>query len=293
MPELPEVETVRRGLEPHLVGATLQRVEARRPDLRFPLPQGFAERLTAQRILTLERRAKYLIAQLSNADCLIMHLGMTGRFTLVEKGAGTTLGDYVYETGADPRHDHVVFHLSTGAHVIYNDPRRFGFMLLIPASEREAHPLFRSLGAEPLGGELTAGYLARRALGKKVNLKTFLMDQRIIAGVGNIYASEALWRAGLKPERPAGTIADARGRPNDRAHALVPAIRSVLEDAIRAGGSTLKDYRNADGGEGAFQENFAVYDRAGERCARPACGGTIRRKVICGRATFACSRCQR
>lgn len=293
MPELPEVETVRRGLEPHLVHATLKRVEARRADLRFPLPQGFAERLEGQRILSLERRAKYLIAQLSNAQCLIMHLGMTGRFTLVAKGKGETLGEYVYDTGADPRHDHVVFHLSNGADVVYNDPRRFGFMLLIADSERDAHPLFRHMGTEPLGSGLTAEYLARRAHGKKVNLKTFLMDQRIVAGIGNIYASEALWRAGLKPGRAAHTLADARGRPTERAHALVPAIRTVLEDAIRAGGSTLKDYRNAGGGEGAFQESFAVYDRDGAPCARTGCGGRIRRSVISGRATYACSRCQR
>lgn len=293
MPELPEVETVRCGLAPHLERATLSRVETRRAGLRFPFPDQFAERLKGKRVLSLERRAKYLVALLSNGDCLIMHLGMTGRFSVVTRGAGETLGDYVYDTGADPAHDHVVFHLSSGRQIVYNDPRRFGFMLLIPQQERDTHPLFRHLGVEPLSDDLTADYLAKRAAGKKVNLKAFLMDQRIIAGLGNIYASEALWRAQLKPDRPARTLADGKGGPNDRTHALVAAVRSVLADAIRAGGSTLHDYRNADGGSGAFQEAFAVYDRGGQACSRAGCGGIIARKVHSGRATFYCPRCQR
>ena len=305
MPELPEVETVRRGLEPVLVGACIVRVEARRPDLRFPLPERFSERLAGVRVTGLERRAKYLIAGLSSGEALVMHLGMTGRFT-VAYGAGddrsarnntgaqlSTPGAYVYDTNSDARHDHVVFHLSGGARVVYNDPRRFGFMLMMAEAERLDHALFRNLGSEPLGETLTPAYLAKRAWGKKVNLKAFLMDQRIVAGLGNIYVSEALYRAGLSPNRAAATLADRRGGATDRAHRLVPAIRSVLEQAIAAGGSTLRDYRDAEGRSGAFQESFAVYDRAQSPCERKGCGGTIKRIVHSGRATFYCSKCQR
>lgn len=298
MPELPEVETVRRGLEPALVGRRILRVEARRPDLRFPLPERFCERLSGITITGLERRAKYLVAGLSNGDALVMHLGMTGRFTISEKtnGAGATAyqpGAYVYESGADPKHDHVVFHLSGGGRVVYNDPRRFGFMVMMPEAERGAHALFRDLGSEPLGDALTPEYLAARSRGKRVNLKAFLMDQRIVAGLGNIYVSEALFHARLSPDRCAASLIDRRGRPTVRAERLVPAIKSVLEQAIAAGGSTLRDYRDADGKAGAFQEAFAVYDRDGAACLRSGCGGTVKRRVHAGRATYACGRCQR
>lgn len=293
MPELPEVETVRRGLLPHLEQATLKRIETRRRDLRFPFPPDFARRLEGQRVAKLERRAKYLLAELSSGDVLLMHLGMTGRFTVVEGGNGNLLGAYVYDTGADPAHDHVIFHLKSGRQIVYNDPRRFGFMVIVAAGEREAHPLLRHLGVEPLSGDLTAAYLARRAAGKKVNLKAFLMDQRIVAGLGNIYASEALWRARLKPDRLARTLAAKSGAPTERSAALAEAIKSVLQDAIRAGGSTLRDYRSADGSSGAFQESFAVYDRDGDACVRRGCGGIVRRKVHSGRATFYCPVCQR
>ncbi len=305
MPELPEVETVRRGLAPVLVGARITRVEARRPDLRFPLPERFGERLTGTTVMGLERRAKYLIARLSSGEALVMHLGMTGRFTIAAKDHNTTPdvyvpGAYVYGTGTgtDPKHDHVVFHLSGGrlaeaASVVYNDPRRFGFMLMMPEAEREAHALFRNLGTEPLGGALTPDYLAGRARGKKVNLKAFLMDQRIIAGLGNIYVSEALYRAGLSPNRKAASLAGRKGRATDRAARLVLAIQSVLEQAIAAGGSTLRDYRGADGRSGAFQESFAVYNRAGSACSRPDCCGVIKRTIHAGRATYSCSSCQR
>jgi formamidopyrimidine-DNA glycosylase len=291
MPELPEVETVRRGLAPVLVGRRISDVETRRPDLRFPLPDRFAERLAGQTVTALERRAKYMIAALSGGEELVMHLGMTGRFTIVTGDEATVPGSYVYDTGADPKHDHVVLHIAGGARIVYNDPRRFGFMMLMPAADRRLHALFRGLGAEPLGDEMTAAYLARRALAKKVNLKAFLMDQRIIAGLGNIYVSEALHRAGLSPDREAGTLADRRGQPNARTHALVAAVRDVLTEAIAAGGSTLRNYRHADGSAGAFQETFAVYDRTGARC--PRCGGEIRRAVHQGRATFHCPKCQR
>ncbi|MEQ1653337.1 MAG: bifunctional DNA-formamidopyrimidine glycosylase/DNA-(apurinic or apyrimidinic site) lyase [Hyphomicrobium sp.] len=293
MPELPEVETVRRGLEPVLVGAKVSRVEARRPDLRFPLPERFAARLEGQTIERLERRAKYLVAVLSGGEVLVMHLGMTGRFTIEAGRDAELLGDYVYATGADPKHDHVVLHLGGDMRVVYNDPRRFGFMVMMAEADRAQHALFKSLGAEPLGSELTAAYLAKRAFMRKVNLKTFLMDQRNVAGLGNIYVSEALHRAGLSPDRAARFLSDKRGEPTDRAHALVPAITSVLEQAIAAGGSTLKDYRHADGEKGAFQEAFAVYDRADAPCVRAGCAGRIRKTVHGGRATYACSVCQR
>lgn len=293
MPELPEVETVRRGLAPVLVGRRVSGLDARRPDLRFPLPEHFRERLVGQKITGLDRRAKYLIVGLSGGEDLVMHLGMTGRFTVVHDGRAEQPGEYVHETGPDPAHDHVVLRLSGGAQVIYNDPRRFGFMVMMPHAERAEHPLFRKLGAEPLSGELTADYLARRAQGRKANLKAFLMDQHVVAGLGNIYVSEALFQAGLSPNRAASTLANRNGRPTAKAKMLVAAIKSVLESAIEAGGSTLRDYRNAHGKKGAFQERFAVYNRAGQRCLKPGCGGTIKRVVHSGRATFYCPRCQR
>jgi formamidopyrimidine-DNA glycosylase len=293
MPELPEVETVRRGLAPVLVGSRVSGLDARRPDLRFPLPEHFRERLVGQKIIRLERRAKYLIAGLSGGEDLVMHLGMTGRFTIIHDGGVDRPGDYIHETGPDPTHDHVVLHLSDGTRVIYNDPRRFGFMVMMAHAERPEHALFRKLGAEPLSEELTAEYLARRAVGKKVNLKAFLMDQHVVAGLGNIYVSEALFRAGLSPDRSAQTLANSRAGPTEKVRKLVVAIKSVLESAIEAGGSTLRDYRNADGKKGAFQDRFAVYDREGESCVKPGCGGTIRRAVHAGRATFYCPRCQR
>jgi formamidopyrimidine-DNA glycosylase len=297
MPELPEVETVRRGLVPLMVGQRIARVEARRPDLRFPLPDQFNARAAGQTVDSLERRAKYLIARLSGGDALVMHLGMSGRFSIVRaraaQAAHETLGAYIYDTGADPKHDHVVIHFDDGVRVVYNDPRRFGFMLLIPQAELAGHALFHKLGAEPLGADMSAEYLATRARGKAVNLKSLLMDQRVIAGLGNIYVSEALHRAQLSPNRKARSLADRRGAPTERAIRLVPAIQSVLEQAIRAGGSSLRDYRQADGSTGAFQEAFAVYDRAGAACVRPGCGGTIQHAVHTGRSTYYCSRCQR
>lgn len=292
MPELPEVETVRRGLAPVLVGSRVARIDARRPDLRFPLPERFGERLAGQDIVGLERRAKYLIATLSSGEDLVMHLGMTGRFSVVHKDFIHRPGEYIHETGPDPAHDHVVLHLSDGTQVIYNDPRRFGFMVMMPHAERPEHALFRKLGAEPLSDELTADYLVRRALGKKVNLKAFLMDQHVVAGLGNIYVSEALFQAGLSPDRVASTLANRRGGV-EKAEKLVASIKDVLQRAIQAGGSTLRDYRNADGKKGAFQERFSVYDREGAACLTPGCRGEIRRAVHAGRATFFCRRCQR
>jgi formamidopyrimidine-DNA glycosylase len=292
MPELPEVETVRRGLLPVLVGQRIKRVVANRLDLRFPLPERFNDQLAGQTILRLERRAKYLIAVFDSGNALVMHLGMTGRFTIEQNSHQTALGEYVFASGADVRHNHVELYTASGARVIYNDARRFGFMLLMPEDTRAGHALFKNLGAEPLGDDLTPEYLSAKAHGKKVNLKAFLMDQRMIAGLGNIYVSEALFRAGLSPDRAAYTLSGMRGKARERSGNLVAAIRSVLSDAIAAGGSTLKDYRHADGASGAFQEKFSVYDRAGQPCVRKFCTGRVLRAVHGSRATFYCSKCQ-
>jgi len=288
MPELPEVETVMRGLVPVMAGARILRVEQRRADLRFPFPLRMAERLAGRRIASLGRRAKYILFHLDKDEVLVAHLGMTGRFT-INKAATAA---FTHEAGGDLAHDHVVFHLAGGAAVTFNDARRFGYMDLLRTGELATHRFFADLGVEPMSDDFTPGYLAARAAGRKVDLKAVLLDQHVIAGVGNIYASEALWRAGLKPERMAATLADRAGRPNARAVALTAAVRSVLADAIAAGGSSLRDYVQASGELGYFQKAHAVYDRTGQPCRREGCGGTVRRSVQSGRATFHCPRCQ-
>jgi formamidopyrimidine-DNA glycosylase len=295
MPELPEVETVRLGLEPVLTGRSFVRVEQRRPDLRFPLPERFAQRLTGRRVLRLDRRAKYILVHLDREEVLAMHLGMTGRL-IVSNGGGArdlTLGQYVYEHGKDAKHDHLVFTMSGGAVVTYNDARRFGYMTLIPESDLAQDAFFAGLGVEPLSDGLNAAYLAKRALGRKADLKAFLMDQRIVAGLGNIYVCEALFRAGLDPWKPASRLATKTGKPTPAAERLASEIKAVLTDAIRAGGSTLRDYKRADGTSGLFQNEFAVYGREEAPCTRPGCRGTVRRKVQGGRSTFYCAVCQR
>jgi formamidopyrimidine-DNA glycosylase len=294
MPELPEVETVRRGLEPVFVDALFDRVEQRRADLRFPFPEGFAQRLTGRRILSLGRRAKYLLAHIEGGEVLIMHLGMSGRFTIARAGANAQRpGEFLRAAGGHARHDHVVFSMSNGATVTYNDARRFGFMLLASEGGLEGHRLMQGLGVEPLGAELTPVHLATRCRGKQTSLKAALLDQRIIAGLGNIYVCEALFRAGISPRRSEGSLALRSGRPGTRAVRLVPEIKAVLEDAIAAGGSSLRDHRTPHGELGYFQHSFAVYGREGLECARPGCGGTVRRIVQGGRSTFLCPRCQR
>jgi formamidopyrimidine-DNA glycosylase len=300
MPELPEVETVRAGLEPVLRGRRFVRVEQRRKDLRFPLPERFAERLTGRRVKGLGRRAKYILVHLDGAEVLAMHLGMTGRFIVRLpassphlRGEGIQLGEYEHEHGKDARHDHLVFTLSGGAVVTYNDARRFGYMTLIPERQLEQDAFFAGLGVEPLGDGLDPAFLARRALGKKVDLKAFLMDQRIVAGLGNIYVCEALFRAGLSPRKPASRLATGTGKPTPAAGRLVREIKAVLTDAIRAGGSTLRDYKQADGSIGRFQNEFAVYGREGAPCLKPGCRGTVRRRTQGGRSTFYCPACQR
>jgi formamidopyrimidine-DNA glycosylase len=295
MPELPEVETVRRGLQPALEGATIERLELRRSGLRFPFSPRFAARLKGRRIAALGRRAKYLLAELDNGTILLMHLGMSGSFRIETEGEKDVkpVADAAvyYKRGKLEAHDHVVFHLKGGTRVVYNDPRRFGFMLLIPPKRFDAHPMLADLGFEPMGAELSAEALAPRFAKRAAPLKGILSDQRVIAGLGNIYVCEALWRARLSPKRAAGTLVRADGTPTARLVRLIDAVRAVIADAVEAGGSSLRDYVQANGERGLFQHRFCVYDREGKRCPRG--DGTIRRIVQSGRSTFYCPACQR
>lgn len=288
MPELPEVETVRRGLAPAIVGARFVEIDQRRPDLRFPFPERFAERLGGRRVEELGRRAKYLLAILDDANVLVMHLGMSGSFRI---GDGAVGAEHV--RAKDAVHDHVVFYLSNGARITYNDPRRFGFMQLVPENELGGYPLFAGIGVEPLGDAFGGALLAQLFAGRSVSLKAALLDQRLIAGLGNIYVCEALHRAGLSPRRPAATLARQNGTATKRAHRLAASIRQVLEEALAAGGSSLRDHRRIDGTLGLFQHAFRVYGRTGAPCLRAGCGGRVARIVQSGRATFFCGRCQR
>jgi formamidopyrimidine-DNA glycosylase len=293
MPELPEVETVRRGLAPAMEGARFTRVEQRRADLRFPFPENFAKRLKGRTVQVLDRRAKYLMALLDDGEVLAMHLGMSGRFSIEHKGSTAVPGEFVHEAGGDAKHDHVVFTMSNGAVIRYNDARRFGYMALIEPGGIGEHPLFKGLGVEPLSPALTPEFLARRASGRAQPLKAFLLDQRVIAGLGNIYVCEALYRAALSPFRPASVLATKAGAPSAAGRKLTEAIREVLTDAIAAGGSSLRDYRQADGSLGYFQHTFCVYGREGQVCQRKGCGGMVERVVQNGRSTFYCPACQK
>lgn len=294
MPELPEVETVRRGLEPVLVGNAFARVEQRRPDLRFPLPARFSERLTGRAIESLDRRAKYLLARLDDGQVLIVHLGMTGRFIVDAPGSPEQgPGGFVHGQDAASKHEHIVFHLGDGATVRYSDVRRFGIMDLVPSATLDSHALFKGLGIEPLGEGLNAAWLAAKLKGKTAPIKAALLDQRLIAGLGNIYVCEALHRAGIAPLKRAGLLATKTGRPTEKTTALVQSIKSVLNDALRSGGSSLRDYRHTDGGLGYFQHSFRTYGREGEPCPGDACDGTVRRIVQGGRSTFYCPICQK
>jgi formamidopyrimidine-DNA glycosylase len=291
MPELPEVETVRRGLEPAMSGARIAALELRRKDLRFPFPDDFAAQVASSTVTGLSRRAKYLLIHLDNGKTIIAHLGMSGSFRIVDGGEEATPGEFHHERGKQGIHDHVVFRLERGGKpvsVIYNDPRRFGFMHLARDHDLAAHPSMSGLGLEPLGNEMSGASLASLFKGKAAPLKAALLDQRLIAGLGNIYVCESLWRTGLSPLMAAGALV---AMP-EVAGQLASNIRAVLSEAIEAGGSSLRDHRQADGTLGYFQHRFAVYDREGETCTRPGCSGTIGRLVQSGRSTFFCDVCQ-
>ena len=289
MPELPEVETVKRGLEPVLKGHKIERVETRRAGLRFPFPKGFAERLSGARVHALSRRAKYILADLDNGFSLIVHLGMTGRFTVLSPKGVSNLGEFYFEAGAGESangpHDHVVIHLEEGVRLVYSDPRRFGMMDVVETNAIGQHRLLKDIGVEPLGNELSAAYLVQKFKGKAAPMKAALLDQRIIAGLGNIYVCEALFRARLSPKRKAGSV------KLERLEELVRHIRDILNEAILAGGSTLQDFQSTNGEQGSYQQRFSVYDREGEAC--PHCGKPIKRLVQSGRSSFYCSSCQK
>lgn len=283
MPELPEVETVRRGLAPVMEGGVIAHAAVNRPDLRWPFPERMAERLAGQRVERLRRRSKYILADLSGGETLLIHLGMSGRMLV----SGDPLGRFVHDHPAPEKHDHVVLDMEGGARITFNDPRRFGAMDLMPTGQEGAHKLITHLGPEPLGNAFPEAYLVAALRGKKTPVKAALLDQRIVAGLGNIYVCEALYRARIHPARLCHRISAAR------IAGLVPIIRQVLDEAIAAGGSSLKDYRRADGELGYFQHSFDVYGREGAPCRTPDCGTPIRRIVQSGRSSFYCPQCQR
>ena len=283
MPELPEVETVRRGLAPVMEGHVIARAEVNRPDLRWPFPPDMAARLTGQRVDRLRRRSKYILADLSGGETLLIHLGMSGRMIV----SGDPLGRFVHDHPAPEKHDHVVLHMDSGARITFNDPRRFGAMDLMPTDGAEAHRLLAVLGPEPLGNAFDESHLVAAFKGRNTPVKSALLDQGIVAGLGNIYVCEALFRGGISPLRKAGRIAAPR------VAALVPIIRQVLTEAIDAGGSSLRDFRQADGELGYFQHNFDVYGREGQACRRDGCSGRVRRVVQSGRSSFYCPACQK
>jgi len=294
MPELPEVETVCRGLTEVMEGRRFRTVAVNRPDLRIPFPDGFAARLAGRRIAALNRRAKYILVHLDDGEVLIMHLGMSGRFTIGPTGGARAVGSFVHAGGvAGGPHDHVVFDLDDGCRVVYSDPRRFGLMTLCPAADLADHPLLRHLGVEPLGNELTGAWLGAALEGRRTSLKAALLDQKVIVGVGNIYACEALFRARLSPQREAASLGGRGKVARRRAEDLVAAIRAVLADALAAGGSSLRDYVRTDGELGYFQHSFAVYDREGVPCPRDGCRGVVKRIVQSNRSTFYCPSCQK
>lgn len=283
MPELPEVETVRRGLAPVMEGQVIARAQVNRPDLRWPFPAGMAARLSGQTVLGLRRRSKYILADLSSGETLLIHLGMSGRMLV----SGDPLGQFVHDHPAPEKHDHVVLDMDTGARVTFNDPRRFGVMDLIATPVADTHKLLAKLGPEPLGNAFSESYLTSALAGKNTPVKSALLDQRIVAGLGNIYVCEALYRARISPKRRACAIS------KQRVSILVPVVRDVISDAIEAGGSSLRDFRRTDGELGYFQHRFDVYDREGSNCRSDGCEGQIKRVVQAGRSTFYCPLCQR
>lgn len=289
MPELPEVETVRMGLEPALKGHRFTSVETRRGGLRIPFPPRFTERLKGRKVKRLWRRAKYLLADLDSGETLVVHLGMSGRMSVYAEGRTHKFGQYVYKTAPPDagrgKHDHVVMETDAPARIVFTDHRRFGLMTLVETEKLDQDKLFKGIGPEPLSDDCDAKYLSEALKGKKTPIKSAILDQRVIAGVGNIYACEALYHAHISPKRLAG-----RASP-EQARALLQAIKKVLRDAIKAGGSSLRDYAHTDGELGEFQHHFAVYDREGRPC--PRCAGTVKRITQAGRSTFYCPKCQK
>ena len=292
MPELPEVETVRRGLTPVMQGQVIARADINRPDLRWPFPPQMAQRLSGQTVLNLRRRSKYILVDLSSGETLLIHLGMSGRMLISGdpsslRAAYAKTGKFVHDHPATEKHDHVVLYMENGARITFNDPRRFGAMDLMDTATAEQHPLLAKLGPEPLGNSFHAAHLIAALRARNTPIKSALLDQRIVAGLGNIYVCEALFRARISPKRKAGRISAPR------VTALVPIIRDVLAEAIEAGGSSLRDFRQADGELGYFQHSFDVYGREGEPCRTKSCPGVIRRIVQSGRSSFYCVQCQR
>jgi formamidopyrimidine-DNA glycosylase len=289
MPELPEVETVRLGLLPVMEGHVLTDVETRRGDLRVPFPKDFVGRTRGRKVKKLWRRAKYLLADLDSGETLVIHLGMSGRMSVYSHGKQRRIGSYVYDKAPEGagtgKHDHVVFETDAPARIVFNDHRRFGLMALVNTAKLDEDKLFKGIGVEPLSEKFNIAYLAKALEGKKTPIKSALLDQRLIAGLGNIYVCEALFRAGISPKRLAGAIARERLPP------LVTAIKKVLKDAIAAGGSTLRDHAQATGDPGNFQHHFLVYGREGKPC-KLGCKGTVKRIVQAGRSTFYCPKCQ-
>lgn len=294
MPELPEVETVRRGLAPVMEGSKIDRLQLNRADLRFPFPDGLASIVQDRTIVSVGRRAKYLLIDLDGGEVLIMHLGMSGSFRIANQDAH---GNFHHARGKIEAHDHVIFHLITAkgapVRVIYNDPRRFGFLLMGTRSDIDHHPMICNLGVEPIGNQFDVENFATKIAGRNTPLKNVLLDQSVVAGLGNIYVCEALWRSGLSPRRKARTIVLKSGKPTERVTLLVQNIKDVIFDAIEAGGSSLRDHTQTDGSMGYFQHSFAVYDQEGEPCRKRGCDGTIGRIVQSGRSTFYCPKCQK
>ena len=288
MPELPEVETVRLGIAPALEGRTITHAETRRGDLRRPFPRDFAARLKGRKVIGLRRRAKYILADLDSGETLVIHLGMSGRMTVQAEGAAARrIGTYVHETADGVgKHDHVVFDTDAPARILFNDHRRFGLMDLIETATLEDSKLFRDIGIEPLSPGFNAKHLAASLDGKKTPIKSALLDQRVVAGLGNIYVSEALFRSHISPKRLAGSL------KTPEIALLVTAIKKVLKDAIKAGGSSLRDHAKPDGNLGEFQHHFLVYGREGLPC-KLGCKGTVKRIVQAGRSTFYCPKCQK
>lgn len=287
MPELPEVETVRRGLAPVMEGQVFRQVTQNRPDLRFAFPDRFVSRLEGQRLIRLGRRAKYLLARLSSGESLLMHLGMSGRFTIEEHSQTLRPGAFAHAPLTNPAHDHVIFHMGNGAIIRFNDPRRFGFMTLIAPDEEESHPFLAQLGPEPDSNAFSSANLDEVFTGRRMPAKAALLDQKVVAGLGNIYVCEALWRARISPRRQAKSL------PGQRTQRLAPCVRDVIGEAIAAGGSSLRDFASTSGELGYFQHSFDVYGREGQPCRRPGCDGQVQRIVQSGRSTFFCARCQR